>query len=76
MKNTVTLTAKQAVQFRRMHSILVKISKDYQTPKQLCKDSENEYGVEYLEALEMSYENIQGEAKAAIKGIQIAKIFK
>lgn len=47
---------------------LQKIAKAYQTPEQLRRNSEREYGLVYEEALEMAYDNIQTEAKNAIHG--------
>jgi uncharacterized protein (UPF0147 family) len=64
------MTTKEQIKFNRMLAALKRISKDYQTPQQLRKSSSGEYGLDYEEALEMAYENIQGEAKAAIKGIK------
>lgn len=49
---------------------LQKIAKAYQTPSQLKKDSEKQYGLDYEEALEMAYENMQAEAKQAVKGVK------
>jgi hypothetical protein len=40
---------------------------NYQTTAQLCRRA-GQYGCEYVDELEMSYENIQQEAKNAIKG--------
>lgn len=57
-----------------MLAILKMISKDYQTPAQLRKNSEKEYGLDYEEALEMAYENLQGEAAFAVKGVKIISI--
>ncbi|HXE63262.1 MAG TPA: hypothetical protein VN519_06950 [Bryobacteraceae bacterium] len=48
--------------------VLKRISRGYQTPDQLRKNAEKDYGIEYDEALEMAYENIQAEAAGAIKG--------
>lgn len=47
---------------------LKRITKDYQTTAQLRRNSEKLYGLSYEEALEMAYENIQGEAAKAIHG--------
>ncbi|MHC1780996.1 MAG: hypothetical protein AB9922_12255 [Bacteroidales bacterium] len=51
----------------------LKAIRNYQTPSQLRKNSEKDWGLEYTEALEMSYENIQEEAKYALKGVSIIK---
>lgn len=55
---------------QRMFDALKMIANDYQTPFQLKRDSEKEYGISYEEALEMSYENIQNLAKHAVKGMR------
>ena len=44
-----------------------------QTPKQLRRDSEKDWGLDYDEALEMAYENIQNDAATAVKGIRAIK---
>lgn len=46
---------------------LTRIAKEYLTPSQLKKLA-TKRGANYLEQLEMAYENIQEEAKSAIKG--------
>lgn len=63
-------------QIVRMYNALKTIAKDYQTPEQLRKKSEKQYGLDYEEALEMSYENIQTLAKSVIKGINISALHK
>lgn len=70
------MTAKQKKQFNQMLSILKKISKEYQSPSQLRRGSEKQYGLEYEEALEMSYENIQSEAAFACKGVKVLQTEK
>lgn len=65
-----TLTSKQVEQFNRMRSALLLISNGYQTTKQLRKDSESHYGLDFEEAIEMAYENIQTAAKQGCKGIK------
>lgn len=64
------MTPKQKLQFNLMYATLKQISKNYQTPKQLRKSCERDYGLEYEEVLEMSYENIQNEASKAIRGVK------
>jgi hypothetical protein len=39
-----------------------------QTTSQLRRNSERGFGLEYLEALEMAYENLQEAAASAIRG--------
>lgn len=64
------MTPKQAEQFNKMRATLNRIGKDYMTPKQIERDTGA--GLEYTEYLEMAYENIQSEAKAAVKGVREA----
>ena len=68
-----SMTDKQKEQFNGMLNTLRRISKDYQTPEQLGKNSEKQYGLEYEEALAMSYDNIQKEAVKSIKNVRIIK---
>lgn len=74
MKKTIQITEKQFNDFKVMHIALKAIATDYQTPDQLQRNSEKQIGLEYEEALEMSYENIQSTAKAAIKGVKLPKL--
>lgn len=68
------MTTKQTLQFNKMLTVLKKISKAYQTPSQLKRNSGKQYGLDYEEALEMSYENIQGEAALACKGVKAMQV--
>jgi len=63
------MTNKECLQFNFMLATLRKIHRNYQTPAQLEKNSEKDLGLEYHEALEMSYENIQLDAKNACRGV-------
>lgn len=54
-----------------MYLALKQISQEYQTPEQLRRNSSKQYGLDYEEALEMAYENIQQLAKDATRGISI-----
>lgn len=56
-------------QQQRLYDALKRITQ-YDTPTRLKKDSRGDWGLDYEEALEMSYENIQEEAKSALKGIK------
>lgn len=53
---------------RAYYDALKLIARDYQTPAQLRRHSEKDYGLSYEEALEMAYENIQSLAQAVIHG--------
>ena len=63
-------------QILRMYNTLKRIAKEYQTPEQLRRNSEKQYGLGYEESIGMSYENIQAEAASAIKGLRISKLKK
>jgi hypothetical protein len=56
----------------RLYDALRVITK-YQTPQQLQRRCEKQYGLHYEEALEYAYENIQQTAKDAIKGVRLPK---
>lgn len=68
------LTKKQIQQFNFMRSVLIRIAKGYQSTSQLRRNSEKQYGLDYDEALEMTYENIQNDAANAVKGVKEIKI--
>lgn len=63
------MTDKQKQNYNKMRDALIEITK-YQTPEKLRRDSEKDWGVEYEEALEMAYENIQETAKFSVKGVK------
>lgn len=66
----ITITEKQAIQFNFMRAALVSIAKEYQTPEQLRRDSEKQYGLAFEEAIEYAYDNIQAQAKFAAKNVK------
>jgi hypothetical protein len=55
---------------QRYYDTLKRIAKSYMTPDQIRRDADrgNLCTDSYEEFLEMAYENIQGEARIAIKG--------
>jgi hypothetical protein len=55
---------------QRFYDALKRIAEGYQTPDELREDSEDDFGCDYEDALEMSYENLQFEAANAIEGIE------
>jgi len=57
----------------RLYDALRRISRDYQTAERLLRSGERQYGISGSEALEYAYENIQAEAKAAIRGLRIKR---
>ena len=66
------MTPKQKEQFNRMRATLKRIANGYQTPEQLRRNAEREYGLDVSEAMEYAYENIQQEAKRAGLGVRDA----
>lgn len=42
--------------------------KAYMSPERLRREAERQYGLSYEEALEMAYDNVQGEAISALHG--------
>lgn len=64
------MTQKQVRDYNYMLVTLKRIAKAYQTPAQIIKGAEKDYGLSPEEVLEMAYENIQAEAKNAIKGVR------
>ncbi len=69
MANKIEITEKQAKQFNVMLGVLKSISKGYLTPNQMRKGAKD-FGLDFEEALEMAYENIQHEAKSAISNVK------
>ncbi len=62
--------AKLEKQCEQMYAALKRIT-SYQTPQQLRRNADKEYGLDYEEALEMAYENVLAEAKAGLRGIRM-----
>lgn len=52
---------------RLYYDVLKRIARDYMTPDQLRRDADK-VGLEYADYLEMSYENVKGEAERAVRG--------
>lgn len=59
-----------AEQFNRMLDTLRLIARGYHTPDSLRKSSQRLYGLDYEEALEFAYDNIQSDAARCIKGVR------
>jgi hypothetical protein len=70
----IEITQEQAEQFNQMRSALIKISSGFMPISELEEVAEEEYGLEYLEALEMAYENIQDLARRTAHGTKSIKI--
>ena len=56
------------VDYEQRFYVALKRITAYQTPAQLRHNSERQYGLDHAEALEMAYENVIEEAKAALRG--------
>lgn len=63
------MTNTQKQQFNRMRNALRRIAYDYQTAEELRKN-EGQYGLDFDEEIEMSYDNMQNDAKNAVKNIR------
>lgn len=63
------MTKTQKKQFNRMRLALKRIVA-YQKPSQLRRTSEKSYGLDYIDSIEYAYENIQEEARVAIRGVK------
>lgn len=59
---------------QRYFDTLKRIAHQYDTVEQVKKSAGRRYGLEPDEALEMAYENLQNEARVAIKGKRRPKI--
>lgn len=70
MKEKLSITPKQIEQFNLMRAALIRIGSEFQTTSQLRRNSEKQYGLDYDEVLEMSYENIQTLAQYSVRGIK------
>lgn len=64
------MTERQKETYNRMLLALKKIANGYMTVSQIRKYSGDEYGLDFIDTVEMAYENVQAEAKAASKGIR------
>jgi hypothetical protein len=53
---------------QRYFDALKRISTAYDSPERIAATAEKKYGLQPSEALEMAYDNIQGEARSAIYG--------
>lgn len=63
------MTTKQQKDYLQMKEALERI-KSYQSPSELHRNSERDWGLDYEEALEMAYENVLNEAKSGLKGVR------
>ena len=57
------MTAREQRSYEKLATAIRRILA-YHTPKQLERVAGRAYGLQYMEALEMAYENMRGEAEA------------
>ena len=62
------MSAEQALELARRYYDALKRIAAYETAERLLRHGERNYGISGEEVLEMSYENMHCEARAAIKG--------
>ena len=67
------MSEKELLQFKMMHQTLTRIAKDYMTPDQLRRKSQKSFGLDYEEALEYAYENMQQSAKNTLRQVRLPK---
>lgn len=72
----MAMTNKERDDYERMRVALKRIATEYFTPAQLKRDTEKHLVLSYEEALEMAYENIQHDARMAVRGVRRAKLDK
>jgi len=63
------MTEKQRINYNAMRKALLDIAQSDSTER-LRKNSNGDWGLDYEEALEMAYENMQQHAKDCVKGIK------
>jgi len=68
------MTEKQVKTLKAYHAALTRIARAYASPARLKRSAGGDYGLQYVEALEMSYENIQQEAQLALKRHRMPKL--
>ena len=68
-----TPMSEQPIIAQRLYDALHKMAKGYMPFPELRRKCRKEYGLPYVEVLEMSYENMQIEAQQAIKGMRRPK---
>lgn len=60
------MTDKQRETYNRMRLALRKNHLGFQSTSQLRRNCDRDYGIDYMEALEMAYENMQSVAEQAV----------
>lgn len=73
MSRKIEISENQAKQFNKMYASLSRI-KQYDSPGKLKKNSERDWGLDYEEAIEMAYENMQIEAKQGLERVKPIKL--
>ena len=63
--------ARTELELKLLHTL--KRIASYDTPKRMRKRSFKDWGCEFEECIEMAYENIQHEARTAIRGVRVVR---
>lgn len=58
---------------RKLYDALKRIARQYESATRLRKGAERHYGISGDEAIEMAYENIQQEARSALRGVRLPR---
>ncbi|MGG5143921.1 hypothetical protein [Alcaligenes ammonioxydans] len=68
------MTPKQKEQFNKMRTALRTISKDFVSPARIHRMTDTQrHGLDPDDYMEMAYENIQGIAENAVRGVREVK---
>lgn len=68
MSKKIEITEKKARQYNTMLTGLQTI-RSYDSIEKIRRESKGDYGLEYVTALEMSYENVINDARHTAKGL-------
>lgn len=66
------MTPKQKEQFNRMRATLKRIANEYESPDDIEKHAEKKWGLPVDDAIRYAYDNVQDEARNAVKGVREA----
>lgn len=70
MCKRIDINEKKRDQFNRMYEALANIAHNYYPVVSLRMISEEKYGLDPEEAIEMAYENMRTDASRALKGVK------
>lgn len=67
------MTPKQKEQFNRMRNALKRIASHYESVEDIERHAEKKWGLPPEEAIRYAYDNVQDEARSAVRGVQEIK---